>query len=167
MTVRRRGSWLATRRARCRAMWRLVGFMLGVRVSCSSSCWAWSLRICCSLSSLRLCLHSIATLAQCTQGYWQYVPLPVKGTVGKVGWAHGDIVLAAYFAGPTAAELGLPGKQVAGGAAQGMSKCRDGRAAGAVLQGLLITWPPLLGQLLPTHQQILQQHLTPHLSCGT
>ena len=39
----------------------------------------------------------------------------------------------------------LPGKQVTRGAAQGVRKSRDGRAAGAVLQGLLVTWPPLIG----------------------
>lgn len=60
---------------------------------------------------------------------------------------------------------GLPGEQIMCGAAQGVGKGGDGRAGGAVLQGLLIAGPPLLSQPLPPCQQIL--HAPGHALCFT
>ena len=51
----------------------------------------------------------------------------------------------------------IPGEQVIPGAAQGVGKVRDEGPAGAVLQRLLITRPPLLSPPLPPYQQVLQR----------
>jgi len=49
----------------------------------------------------------------------------------------------------------IPGEQVIPGAAQGVGKVRDEGPAGAVLQRLLVTRPPLLSPPLPPYQQVL------------
>lgn len=54
-------------------------------------------------------------------------------------------------------KVSSPGEKVSGGAAEGVGKGGDGRAAGAVAQGLLIPRPPLLCQELPPRQQVLQK----------
>lgn len=49
----------------------------------------------------------------------------------------------------------IPSHEVIGGAAQGVRKGRNGRPACAVLQRILISWPPLLCQHLAPCQQVL------------